>query len=114
MSRRGKPAVAGALRRLLHGAVAAGASSAAVLLLLWLATRFGAAAMLWIFGALLLTGLLVLQWLAVRRLRAKPDAELAAALLQSTSVTRWVYGQLREMQRPAGGRDQRSDGLDDD
>ena len=114
MSARQPPTVARPPRRVLRRATVAGASCVVVLLVLGVGTHYGAAAVLWMLAALLLAGLLVVQWLAVRQLRVKRDAELADALAQSTWVTRWMYEQLRGMRRDASGRDQRSDGLDDD
>ena len=107
-------AVARPHRVLLQRAAIAGASSAAVLLVLWVVTQYGAAAVLWMFGALLLAGLAVLQWLAVRQLRAKPDAELTDALLRSTWVTRWLHAHLHEISRHTDGSHPRADAPEDD
>ena len=112
--RRRLSAVARPQRVLLQRAAVAVASSTAVLLMLCVVTRYGAAAVLWLCGALLLAGLAVLQWLAVRQLRAKPDPELADALLRSTWVTRWLHAHLHEVSRHPDGSNPGADAPEDD
>lgn len=102
------------LRRVFRAGAIVAASACAVSLVLFLSARHGVAVLMGVAGTLLFAGLLLLQWLAVRQLRAKRDAELADALAQSTWLTRYLYEQQRLHWGAILRADQRTDALDDD